>query len=100
MVRADVVPPRLDAAGDAGDHPHPRLGRGLARDAVVARPDWYIAMLLRRQLVPAEQPVDALAGVAVLLEAGVVVAPLVIEHHDVGARCRSPSGRGTSAPAR
>ena len=85
MVRADVVPPRLDAAGDAGDHPHPRFGGRLARDAEVAGPDWYIAMLSGASLSQPSSAVHALAGVAVLLEAGVVVAPLVVEHHDVGA---------------
>ena len=38
VIGRHVVPPRLNAAGDAGDHPHPRFRRGLARHAVVAGP--------------------------------------------------------------
>ena len=85
LVGADVMPPWLDAAGDARDHPHPRLGRRLARHAVITRARLVHRHGFGRELVPPEKRVDALAGVPVLLKPRVVVSPLVVEHHDVGA---------------
>ena len=86
VIGADEVPPRLNATGDAGDHPHARFRRRLARDAIVARTGFVHRHRLGRELVPSEHHVDALAGIAILLEAGIVIAPLMIEHHDVGTR--------------
>ncbi len=54
-------------------------------------------MLSGTSLSQPSKPVDALAGLAVLLEAGVVVAPLVVEHHDLARACRSPQSRGKTA---
>ncbi len=85
VIRADVMPPRLNAASQPGDHPHARLGRRLTRQPVVARARLIQRHALRRQLFPAHEPVYALARIAVLLEPGLVVAALMIEHQDVGA---------------
>ncbi len=77
--RADVVPPGLYASGDSRDHPHTRLVRRLGRQPECGTPRLVQRHALRHELVPTEQAVYELAGVAVLLEAGFVGARLVIE---------------------
>ena len=83
-VGADVVPPRLDRARKPFEHPQPGLGLGLARLAEGRLARLVHGHALGDQLVPAEQAVDELAGLAVLLEAARVRAGLVIEHEDLG----------------
>ena len=77
--RSSTCAPRLPACSRRGSSPGP-TGTSPSTPA---------------QLVPAEHAVHALAGVAVLLEARVVVAPLVIEHQDRRRARRSPSDRGS-----
>ena len=97
MVRAYVVPPRLNAAGHSSDHPHARFRGGLTGHPVRGAAVLIHRHALRGQFVPAHERVDAFAGVAVLLETGGVVAPLVVQHHDVSAAANSlqvPEGVG------
>ena len=79
------MPPGLDASGETLEHPHPRLGLGLGGDAKRGAARLIHRHAFRNQLVPPEQAMDALAGVGVLPEAGVVGAGLVIEQNDLGA---------------
>src|SRR5262249_32761612 len=39
----------------------------------------------RREFLPSDERMDALARVTILLESGRVVPPLMVQHHDVGA---------------
>ena len=71
--------------GHARDHPHARFGGGLARHAEGRAARLVHRHALRREFVPSQQRVDALAGVAVLLEPRRVVAPLMVEHDDMRA---------------
>ena len=85
VIGADVMPPRLNAAGEARQHPHPRLRLGLA-----GQPERGPAHLVHRhalgdQLVPAQQAVDELAGQGIVLETLGVAARLVVQHDDFGA---------------
>src|SRR4051812_346229 len=82
VVGRNVVPPRLDSTRDAGDHPHLRLRSGLARDPIITRPRLVHRHALRRELIPAHHRMDALAGLAVLLEARVVVPSLMVQHQN------------------
>ena len=93
----DVVPPGLDAAGEPLEDPQASLRLRLAR-AAEGRP----ARLVHRhalggELLPAQQSVHLLAGVAVLLEAGRVLPRLVVEHQDLGA---AADRRAIAEPAR
>ncbi len=98
MAGGDVVPPGLDAGGDSRDHPHAGFGRRLAGKAKVAGAGLIHGHAFGGEFVPAENAVDAFAGVAVLLEAGGIVAALMIEHHDFGALGRFRGGRGRIVP--
>ena len=93
----DVVPPGLDAAGETLEDPQASLRLRLAR-AAEGRP----ARLVHRhalggELLPAQQSVHLLAGVAVLLEAGRVLPRLVVEHQDLRA---AADRRAIAEPAR
>ncbi len=80
--RADVVPPGLDAAGEARGRPEPHLGLRHAGEAEGGGAELVLRHRLGDQLVPARDLVQPLAGLGVLLEAVVGVAPLVVEHDD------------------
>jgi hypothetical protein len=91
VISGNVMPPRLDSCGYPRDHPHPNFGRGLARNAIVPGTGLMHRHAFRSQSVPAQHPVNSLPSVSILLEAGVVVAWLVIEHENACAlRHRAP----------
>ena len=101
---ADMMPPGLDAPGEAVQHPHARFRSGFAGEPEVGVAGLVHGHALRHQLVPAEHAVDQLAGVSVLLESAGVVAALVVEHDDLGALAnrlevaeRTALGTGRSA---
>src|ERR1039458_1956277 len=83
VVGADVMPPGLQAAGDAVEHPHPRLGRRFAGQPERGPSRLIQGHALGDQLVPAEQAVDEFARLAVVLKARCVTARLMVEHDDV-----------------
>ncbi len=85
LVGPDMVPPGLNAAGKAVEHPEACLRLRLAR-AAESRPAGLVHRhALGSELLPAQHSVDLLAGVAVLLKTERVVPCLVVEHQDLGA---------------
>ena len=69
-----MMPPRLQSARDAVEHPHPGLRFGLAGEA-----ERGVARLIHRhafrdELVPAEQAVNEFAGLAIALKAARLAA--------------------------
>src|SRR5438445_4026627 len=85
MVGADVMPPRLQAAGEALDHPHPRFRFWFAGDAERRFAGLIHGHAFRDELVPAEQTVDEFARLAIILKAARLAPRLVVEHDDFGA---------------
>src|SRR5262249_42065488 len=89
--------PGRDAAGEGVAPAEAGLRLGLARPAERRPARLVHRHALGGELVPAEHPVDPLAGVAVLLEAAGVVTGLVVEHQDLGA---AGDGRDVAEPGR
>ena len=75
------MPPGLDAAADARNHPHSCFGRWLRRDPVVAGSRLVIA-IDSGAIFPAKQRMHTFSGVTILLKPGVVVAALMVQHHE------------------
>src|ERR1039458_1604998 len=83
LIRADVVPPRLNAASETFQHPEPRF-----RFRFAGQPELGPARLIHghafgNEFVPAEQAVDQLARLAVVLESRGVIPRLLVEHHNL-----------------
>ena len=85
MVGADKVPPGLQPTGNALDHPELHFWGRLAGQAKGGGAPLVLGHALGGQFVPAQQPVDQLAGIAVVKEGAVGAARLVVDHQDVGA---------------
>jgi hypothetical protein len=84
LERANVMPPRRDAAGKAFDHPFARLERRVAglTEGLIATDIHGHA--LGDDLVPSQYAVQQLAAQGVLLKAG-EPARLLVGHHHLGA---------------
>src|SRR5260221_589599 len=85
MVSADMMPPRVQAAGNAVQHPQPRFVRGLARKPESRFPGLIHRHALRNQLAPAQQRVDQFSSFAVVLKPAFITTCLMVEHYDLGA---------------
>src|ERR1039458_229743 len=90
MVSTDIMPPRLQPAGDAVQHPEPRFRFRFARVTKDRLPSLVKRHALGNELVPTKQSVNELAGLAVLLKTIAVTARLMIEHDHLGAAADLP----------
>src|SRR5437016_86145 len=81
MVRADVMPPWLDAACESFDHPHASFRRGLTGDTKRTAPGLVHRHAFRREFVPTENAVDQLSGVGVFFEAGGTARLMIEKYH-------------------
>src|SRR5882757_1506840 len=85
LIRAEVMPPRLDAAGETVEHPEAHFRPGFAGEAEVRLAGLIYGHAFGDELVPTQEAVDEFAGEAVVLEAAGVGARLMVEHDDFGA---------------
>src|SRR5947209_18908792 len=80
-----MMPPRLNASGKSLDHPHPRLSRRLGAESEIRAPSLVHCHAFRNQLVPAEQLMDEITGLGIVLKTGVVAPRLMVQQNNLGA---------------
>ena len=85
VVRIHVMPPGLNAAGKRFDRPEAQFRLGPGRQAEAHACRVVEGHALGCELVPSEESVNQLAGLAVRLEAGGISASLAVEHDHLGA---------------
>src|SRR3954463_6546418 len=80
VVRVDIVPPRLDPGREALGRPQPHLRLRPGRQPEAHARRVIQSHALGRPLVPAEEAMYELTGLAVRLETGRIAAALAVEH--------------------
>ena len=92
-----MVPPGLNAAGEALEDPKASLRFWFAR-AAEGRPTRLVHRhTFRGEFLPAQESVHFLSGVTIFLKAGRVLSRLVVEHQYLGA---AADRRAITEPAR
>src|SRR6267154_363777 len=82
LICSYVMPPRLDAASEAIEHPQARF-----RFRFAGKTKSGIARLIHRhafrdEFVPAQQPMNEFSGFAIVLKSAGVTARLMVQHDD------------------